>query len=168
MRRGLLAALPLLLVAVAHPAPSISASLSGQVYTADHPDSIAASAAVTLIYRDRDGELARVETVTDRSGRFRYQDLDGDTSLAYVLRIDDSRSSFLSAPIRYAAGQEEIDFNVLLTPGSMQSDIPSGHPSLDGGMAQGRPVEQKPIHTALIVLAVVSAYGLLARWARPR
>jgi hypothetical protein len=151
-----LATLPILLLATAAPA----ATIAGKVFTAESADSTAKDAPVTLLFHNSAGlETKRLETKSDSEGQFHFQDLPSDTSLSYVLQISYKGTDFLSNTIRFASGQNEVDYNVLL----------SEQPPADAGsepMIQGRPAKQSPLQTILITLFVVALFSLFALLAR--
>ena len=168
LRPAVLASLVLLLGLTA--AGARGGTIGGRVFTAQHPDSVAQGAAVTLFFRDDAGQMARDRIETDGQGHFHFTGLAQDTSIAYVLQIEHGGRSFLSASIRFEPGQDEVSYSVLLTEEAPEgADLPAGHPPLPGqGPPLGRPIRPNPIHTLLIVLWVTLVFGLLAIMARPR
>ncbi len=156
-----------LLVAVV--APAHAGSITGRVFTAENPDSLARGAGVTLIFRGADGEMTRSKLETDAQGHFHFLELAQDTSIAYVLQIVYRGRDFLSEPIRFTPGQDEVDYSVLLSdraPG--EGNMPSGHPPLTGQPPLGIAVRPNPVHTLLLVLWIALIFALLAFLGRPR
>lgn len=137
-----------------------AATIAGKVFTAESVDSLAQGASVTLVIHAGPGtDTKQVETSTDAQGHFHFPGLPSDTSLAYVLRITFRGKDFLSNPIRFPAGEEQIDYNVLLSDHSPESGQPEP-------VIQGRPARQSVFHTILIVLCVVVLFSLFATLAR--
>jgi hypothetical protein len=156
-----------LLLAVS--APAHAGNITGRVFTAENPDSLAKGAGVTLIFRGADGEMIRKKLETDTDGHFHFLDLAQDTSIAYVLQIFYRGRDFLSEPIHFTPGQDEVDYSVLLSDRARsEGDLPSGHPPLTGQPPQGIAVRPNPLHTVLIVLWIVLIFALLAFLGRPR
>jgi hypothetical protein len=143
-----------------------AATIAGRVYTADHPDSIAPGAPVSLVFRPKQGDMQRLQVSADAEGHFHFMDLSADSSIAYVLKIDFKGREFLSSPIRFRPGEDVVEFNVLLAGGMPQEEMPAGHPSISGGEPEGRPVRPNALHTILIVLWTVILFGLLGVLAR--
>lgn len=160
---ALSASLALLLAA----GSAYSATIDGWIYTADHPDSVAKGAPDTLIYRTPDGELRRIAAVTDGQGHFRFRDLPADSSIGYVLKISFRGQEFLGAPVHFEAGQEELQFNVLLSAQPPPADeLPPRHPPIPVRAPLGGLPRQEPIHAVVIVLCVVLLFAALALLAR--
>jgi hypothetical protein len=145
-------------------------TISGRVFTAESPDSVAKGASVTLVYPGTGGQMNRARAETDGSGHFHFTDLAQDTSITYVLQITLRGRDFLSGAIRFEPGQSEVEYSVLLSEGPPSGgDLPTGHPPLSGQRPpQGVPVRSNPIHTVLLVLWIVLVFALLAIMARPR
>ena len=168
--RGILLLLSLLVV-LGGGAAAQGGSIHGGVFTAEDPDSIAPGCSVELIYRDAEGELRRVHSISGEDGSFQFSGLPTADSIGYVLQIAHRGRSFLSVPIRFEAGQEEIAYNVLLKEDDAGGDLPAGHPPLGAERAPARPVRQNPTHAILIVLWVVvlfTVFAFLARCGRRR
>lgn len=167
MKAALLAAALLLAVFPLEASGASGGSILGRVYTAEHEDSVGRGAAVELIYRDSAGERQEIRRSTGEDGHFHFSDLSTDSALVYVLRISLRGRAFLSDPIRFAVGETEIDYNVLLSDADPDfGDLPAGHPPMPGAPATGRPVAQSPAHTVLIVLWTVLLFALFALLAR--
>jgi hypothetical protein len=159
----------LLLSLVLPAAPAAAATISGRIFTADDPDSIAPGAPVLLVFRPPDGEMQRLQTKADEGGHFHFMDLAPDTAIAYVLRIDYRGMQFLSAPIKFAPDEDLVDFNVLLSGGREPTgEMPAGHPSLGGTPPLGSPIRPNTLHTVLLVLWVVLIFAAIAVIARRR
>jgi hypothetical protein len=166
-RRFLFYLLAIVLLPVTGAPAARGATLAGRVFTADHPDSIAPGAPVSLIFRPPQGEVQRLQSTADEGGHFHFVDLSPDTSIAYVLRIDYKNLQFLSSPIQFAPGEEVVEFNVLLAGGGAPGgDMPEGHPSIPGEPMQGSPVRPNTLHTILLALWVILVFALLALLAR--
>jgi hypothetical protein len=150
--------------------PVLAGTISGRVFTADHPDSVASGVPVMLIFRGSDGEMSRQTMQSDAAGHFHFLDLSQDTAMVYILQITYRGKDFLSGGIRFEPGQDEVDYSVLLTTKAPdQSGLPSGHPSLPGQRPpQGRPVSPNILHTVLIVLWIALIFVLLGFMARSR
>lgn len=147
-------------------APSTAATIAGRVFTADHPDSIAPGAPVSVVFRPPAGEVQRLQTNADAEGHFHFVDLSADSSISYVLRIDFKGMQFLSSPIRFEPGEDVVEFNVLLAGGMPQGEMPAGHPAVSGGPPQGRPVRPNALHTILLSVWVAMIFALIAVLAR--
>ena len=142
-------------------------TIAGRVFTADHPDSIAPGAAVSLVFRLPQGEMVRQQTAADASGHFHFIDLAADTSIAYVLRIDYKGMQFLSEPIQFTPGEDVVDYNILLSGGEPpMEEMPAGHPPVGSGPPLGRPVRPNALHAVILVAWVVLMFVLLALIAR--
>lgn len=159
-----------LLLGAGLPLDANAGTITGRVFTAEHPDSVARGVPVTLIFRAADGEMSRQTTQSDAGGHFHFLDLSQDTTLVYILQIDYRGREFLSGGIHFEPGDDEIDYSVLLTEQAPdQSGMPSGHPPIPGQRPpQGRPVSPNALHTVLIVLWIVLIFVLLGFMARPR
>ena len=142
--------------------PVGAATIAGRVFTADHPDSIAPGAPVSVVFRPPGGEVQRLQTDADAEGHFHFVDLSADSSIAYVLRIDFKGMQFLSSPIRFEPGEDVVEFNVLIAGGMPQGEMPSGHPSVPSGPPQGSPVRPNALHTILLALWVTMIFAFLA------
>lgn len=165
MRRSLLALL--LLAGLA--GPGLGATIAGHVFTAEHADSTAPHVPVTLIFRDAQDELQRLSAVTDAEGHFHFLDLSADTSIGYVLRIEHRGREFLGAPVRFAPGQTEIDWNVLLSEQAPPAGgLPEGHSPMPGSETTPRPAVQDPWHAVLIALWIALIFTVVALLARRR
>ena len=145
-------------------------TISGRVFTAENPDSVAKGATAILVYPGTGGQMNRARAETDDSGHFHFMDLAQDTSITYVLQITLRGRDFLSGAIRFEPGQSEVEYSVLLSDESPSGgDLPGGHPPLSGQRPpQGVPVRPNPVHTILLVLWIVLVFALLAIMARPR
>jgi hypothetical protein len=146
--------------------PAVAATIAGRVFTADDPDSIAPGAPVSVVFRPPAGEVQRLQTTADAEGHFHFVDLSADSSIAYVLRIDFKGMQFLSSPIRFEPGEDVVEFNVLLSGGMPQGEVPAGHSGITGEPAQGRPVRPNALHTILLSVWVTLIFALLAVLAR--
>lgn len=170
MRRASLAALLFLAVSPTFLPEACSAAggvILGRVYTAEHEDSVGRGGKVDLIFRDEAGQRQEISRTTGDDGHFHFADLSTDTAYVYVLRIALRGRSFLSEPIRFAPGETEIDYNVLLTDQvPMTGEMPAGHPPTPTAPVTGQPLRQNPTHTLLIVLWIVLLFALLALLAR--
>jgi hypothetical protein len=162
-RSALVALLLFVSVAAGMGTRAHAGSIAGRAFSADHPDSVAQGASVTLIFHagTADTEMKELRTTSDAGGHFHFLDLASDTSIAYVLQINYRGRDFLSNPIRFTPGSDEIDYSVLL------ADEP---PDAEGGHGMmpptGVPPRQNPFHMVLIVLWVVllfAVFGVLAR-----
>ncbi|MDM7915063.1 MAG: hypothetical protein QUU85_07325, partial [Candidatus Eisenbacteria bacterium] len=151
----------------AHPAEA--ARIVGSVYTAESEDSLARSTPITLIYRSATDSLQHRSGVTDANGHFHFLDLPADTSVSYVVAIDHAGQEFLSSPIRFQPGQEEIVFNLMLSreEPAAEGDLPSGHPPVGAQPPpMTKPVRQPAMSTILVVLWLVLLFvgiGYLTR-----
>ena len=147
-------------------APAAAATIAGRVFTADAPDSIAPGAPVSVVFRPPGGDVQRLQATADAEGHFHFVDLSADSSIAYVLRIDFKGMQFLSSPIRFEPGEDVVEFNVLLSGGMPQGEVPAGHSKVPGRPAQGRPVRPIALHTILLSVCVTLIFALLALLAR--
>ena len=69
--------------------------------------------------------------------------------------------------MHFEAGQEELQFNVLLSDQAPPAnELPPGHPPVAGRAPFGGLPRQNPIHTIVIVLFVVLLFAALALLAR--
>lgn len=163
MRRTVLHALLLSVLAV----PAGAGTISGRLFTADHPDSIAPGVGVTLVYRGQGDELQRLSTQSDETGHFHFLDVSPDTSVSYVLRLDYKGREFLGSPIRFLPGQAEITFNVLLSNQMPpEATLPEGHPALPGSQPIVEPAVQNPVHMVLIAAWIAVLFVGMALLAR--
>jgi hypothetical protein len=121
--------------------------LTGQIFTAQHPDSVLGHSRVDLVFMG-EGEAVMHRTVeTDHSGVFTFAELDTTSSLAYVLRIQSPQGELLSDPIFFPAGQETIVYNVMAR--AETPPLPTGHPPVQPTM--GTVPRDRPPLTLLIV-----------------
>lgn len=163
--------------------------ISGQVYTAEHPESLATGAQVSLVYRNARDEVERAAMPTDEQGRFCFSELPTNPDLEYVLRVDHRGMVSVGQPVRFESGESVLSFDVLIgggperavsgpelgsgrTPegpggsmgiggGGLEDELPPGHPSIPGiRPLEGRPVRQDPSHTILLTLALAGLFGL--------
>jgi hypothetical protein len=147
--------------------PALAGTIAGRLFKAEDPDSVAAHVPVALIFRDANEELQRLSAMTDGEGHFHFTEIDTDTSMAYVLRIDYRGREFLGAPMRFAPGQDQIDWNVLLSEQAPPSgSLPDGHPPIPEAAPVGRPVVANPWHTILIALWIAFLFTGIAWLAR--
>ncbi len=126
-------------------------TITGQVFTAEHNDSLARSIPVTLLYRDAAEALQEIEGGTDSLGTYRFVDVPADTSIEYVIRIDSGEHELLSTPIRFEIGQELLASSFLL-PSPERGHVPVGSP-----------VEQSHSDLIVILVCVVILFAGLAR-----
>jgi hypothetical protein len=158
----------LLLAGVALPVGA--GTISGRLFTAEHPDSIAPNVSVTLVFRGPGDELQHLSVLSDETGHFHFIDVDADTSIGYVLRLDYKGREFLGTPIRFQPGQAEITFNVLLSDQAPpEGALPEGHPPVQGSEPIVEPAVQKPVHMILIAAWISLLFvgvALLARRGR--
>jgi hypothetical protein len=158
------------LLAAVLAAPAGAGTISGRLFTAEDPDSVAPNVAVTLVFRGQGEELERLSTTSDETGHFHFMDVNADTSIGYVLRLDYRGREFLGTPMRFLPGQSEITFNVLLSDQAPpEGTLPEGHPPLQESEAVVAPPVQNPLHMVLIVAWITILFigiALLAR--RPR
>lgn len=142
--------------------------LTGQVFTANHPDSVMEHAVVELIFRKDGGEIEGIEAAADHSGRFAFAGLDTSHDLAYVLRVRSAGKDFLSEPILFAAGEETLVYNVVASTEMpiAEGALPEGHPAIEP--AQGRRPPERPFLAALILLWLALCFLFLFRQSRER
>lgn len=143
--------------------PGGAGSIHGQLFTAQDPDSIAAGARVTLVYRNGDGALDRIEAVSDAQGRYAFSGLDTDTRLAYVVRVRYLDRDFLSAPIEFPEGTTDQEFDFLVSadaaPLPPDGELPPDHPPISDATGFGRPVRQDPLAMLGIVAFLIALFA---------
>lgn len=133
-----------------------SGVLTGQIFTAEHPDSLLRHAPVDLMFRGEDGAVDHVTGETDESGKFTFSGLDTTTNLAYVLRIQGPEGELLSDPIFFPAGQETVFYSVLA---ATQPSMPTGHPPIRQPV--GTVPRDKPLLTLLVVILLMLLLAFL-------
>ncbi len=160
MRRALKASVPASLVLLLFASAAAAETIAGTLFTSQSADSIARNTPITLIFHNGAGlETKRLEGKSGPEGQFRFENLPSDTSLSYVLEISYRGTDFQSNAIRFAAGQKEVDYNVLL----------SDRPPEEGAsppMIQGSPARQSASQTILITLTIFALFSLFALLAR--
>ena len=151
-------------------APALAGEIVGGAFTAEHPDSVAAGCSVSLIYRDAAGERQQIDKTTGEDGHFHFAGLSTSPDFSYVIQISYRGRSFLSAPVQFPAGEDVVEYSVLLsreTPAF--GEMPSGHSDIPGATPPAaRAARQSPAHTILIVLWIVAIFVLFAWMGRPR
>ncbi|MBD3163371.1 MAG: hypothetical protein GF328_14815 [Candidatus Latescibacteria bacterium] len=166
MRRSA-AGILVLLAALASAGAAAGATLHGRVFSAEHEDSLARGAPVLLLV-ERSGEIVeRLESRTDEEGLFHFHDLDPDSALSYTVEVTYDGREFRGRPTRFAAGQDLMEMNLLLSAGLPDGEVPPDHPSIPETPRTGRPVEPNPLHTLLITAWIVLLFLWLVRLSRP-
>jgi hypothetical protein len=140
-------------------------SIVGQLFTAEHPDSVAAGAQLTLIYRTPAGEVERVPASAGPHGEYEFQGLSADPSIQYVIKVSHFGRDFLGAPIQFESGQTTLAYNFLVARDA--APLPAGgmegHPPISSDTpAQMAPptVRQNPVTMTVIVLTILALFGL--------
>ena len=152
--------------AAAQPGTAETGSILGQLFTAEHPDSVAAGAELTLIFRAPDGEVQRVPGVAGPHGEYEFPGLSTDPSLQYVVRVSYFGRDFLGAPMQFDVGQTRLAYNFLVARDA--APIPTGgmegHPPISSDDAPAQMgqngVRQDPFSMTVIVLAILALFGL--------
>lgn len=154
--------------------------IGGQLYAADHPESLAAGADVALIFRGSDGTRHELNAESDSRGAYRFTGLPTATEVSYVLRVAFRGNSFLGAPMNFA-GEPRIVSNFLVSseappatpnddPAMAGESLPPGHPEVPHSPVEGKPVPLNPAATLLLVLVSIALFALpwrLAHRERP-
>lgn len=170
-RRGILLALLVLLGAAtgggvtgAAPAFAATGRIAGQLFTAEHPDSLAAGAELTLIFRSADGAVQRIPTTAGSQGEYQFTRLDTDPALQYVIRVRHFGRDFLGAPIHFEPGESDLVYNFLVARDAapLPTEGMEGHPPIpSGGMATQPPrVRQDPLAMGAIVVGILALFGI--------
>ena len=148
-----------------------SGTFGGRLFTADHPESLAAGAEVFLIFQNAKGEARQLVTRAGSAGDYRFSGLSTDPSIQYVLRVDYRGENFLGSPSQFASGETTLEQSFLVTttappvgsgmggaPNANEQSMPAGHPPVPN--QTGRPVPVNLVHTLLITGALVVIFGL--------
>lgn len=142
-------------------------SILGQLFTAENPDSVAAGAELTLIFRTPDGEVARVPARAGSHGEYEFAGLSTDPAIQYVIRVSYFGRDFLGAPIQFGPGETELAYNFLvardaapLPEGGMEGHPPVTNSSSVSAQMPPRGVRQDPVTMFVIVLTILAAFGL--------
>lgn len=151
------------------PASAAEGVLKGQLFTAQHPDSLAGGAEVTLVFRDDTNELTHKSTVATPRGEYEFTGLKTDPGYQYVVRVAYFDRDFLGPPISFEDGQTEVEFNFLVARNAaplppMEGEAHS-HPT-STRPPMGSPVPPNPgamvaitaTILALFLLPILSAY----------
>ena len=147
--------------------------LRGQLFTAQHPDSVAAGAEVTLIWRDASDELNRISSTAGEDGSYSFPGLSADPTIDYVVRVQYFGRDYLGAPVSFTAGETVLEYNFLVARDaeSIPMDgLPDGH-SHTGGAATPpplQPVKQNPVTMLVLVALFIALFALpvLSVWKR--
>jgi hypothetical protein len=136
----------------------------GQAFTSQDPESTAAGAEVTLIYREASGAIQHIPTTTGEDGSFRFTGLAVDSSIAYVVKVDYLGRTFLGAPVHFHPPESRLEFDVLVSANApvATGELPPGHPAVDAETppSEGRPVRDEPGLTILLTLGVAALFAL--------
>ncbi len=158
-----IAAIWILGIGAAAPARA-AGTISGSIFTAQDQDSVAQGASVALLFSPGGPESGakRLEAQADGNGHFHFMDLPADTAIVYVIQISYRGRQFHSDPIRFAPGQDQIEYNVLL------GDAETRNENVTIPAEPGRPARQSAFATVLIVLWTVLIFAGFAMLARRR
>ncbi len=147
--------------------------ISGRLFTADHPDSLARGASVTLIYGRAEGERSELVAASGPDGVYRFDGLSTDPNITYLLRVDFRGESFLGPPTGFETGEVALDRSFLVSPQAPPLDrmltgeaMPSDHPPVPA--LHGEPTPIQPGITLLLVLLIVAAWLGPWLWIRRR
>ncbi|MCA9726904.1 MAG: hypothetical protein KC729_04420 [Candidatus Eisenbacteria bacterium] len=142
-------------------------TILGQLFTAEHPDSVAGQAELTLIFRPAGAEtVERVSQTAGPDGSYRFDGVSTDPTISYVIKVHYFGRDFLGAPIAFEAGQSVLEFNFLVARDAKPIPQSDGHPPMDGGMGGSgmggvlQPVRQDPL-AAVAIVAGLLAFFLL-------
>jgi hypothetical protein len=141
-----------------------SGLIYGSLYTAQNIDSIVPGRPIVLVFRAPDGTKSRQEVITDGNGRFSFPALATDPKIAYVLLVKGATQDYLSAPLHFEEGHDQLLFNFVL-PGP----LPPGTPRLATETGRPSPPPASPAACAapakanseLRFLAIILAAGVV-------
>lgn len=137
----------------------------GQLFTAEHPDSVAVGAELTLIFRGADGEVERIPATAGPDGEYEFSGLSTDPEIQYVVKVSHFGRDFLGAPIQFEQGETELAYNFLVSRDAapLPADGMEGHPPMSQGapaQMSPPPVYQDPVTMVVIVLTLFALFGL--------
>lgn len=165
-----IALLLVLLVSVHSPAGAQGGNagmIRGQLFTAQHPESVAAGAELTLIFRNPGSEVVeRTVTRAGQDGTYLFAPVSTDPAIAYVIKVHHFGRDYLGAPMSFEPGSALLEFNFLVARDA--APIPQtedAHPPMGGALDAHthppvQPVRQDPIAAAAIVLGVLTLFAL--------
>lgn len=163
--RAVYAVLVLLgMAALSGSAAAQAGRIAGQLFTAEHPDSLAVGAELTLIFRSADGAVQRIPATAGIQGEYEFSGLPTDPALQYVIRVRHFGRDFLGAPIHFEPGEADLIYNFLVSRDAapLPTDGMEGHPPIgSGGAARQEPgVRQDPLAMSAIVLGILALFAL--------
>lgn len=165
------AALALLLFLVIL-APSIAGAqqsgvgiIRGQLFTAQHLDSVAAGAELTLIYRQSAAEpVERMTTTAGADGTYLFTPVSPDPTIAYVIKVHHFGRDFLGAPMSFEPGSSLLEFNFLVSRDAQPVPQTDGHPPMEDASGPGaheiERIRQDPLAAVAIVAGVLTLFAL--------
>ncbi len=146
------------------PAVAADGVLKGQLFTAQHPDSLAGGAEVTLVFRDDTNELTHKSTVATPRGEYEFTGLKTDPGYQYVVRVAYFDRDFLGPPISFEDGQTEVEFNFLVARNAaplppMEGDVHQHQPTTTRP-PMGSPVPPNPAAMVAITATILALFLL--------
>jgi hypothetical protein len=161
-------ALLLVLVILAPPiarAQSGVGTIRGQLFTAQHLDSVAGGAELTLIYRQSASEpVERMTTTAGEDGTYLFTPVSPDPAIAYVIKVHHFGRDFLGAPMSFEPGSSLLEFNFLVSRDAQPVPQSDGHPPMedasDSHAHEVERVRQDPLAAVAIVGGVLTLFAL--------
>jgi hypothetical protein len=140
--------------------------IRGQLFTAQDPESVAAGAEVTLIFRKPGASVPeRIPAHAGQDGTYLFAPVSTDPAIAYVVMVHYFGRDYLGAPMSFQQGSALLEFNFLVSRDAAPIPQTDAHPPMDGSL-DGHlhppllPVRQDPVAAAIIVLGVLTLFAL--------
>jgi len=160
-------ALLVLLLASAHaPARAQQAGMIlGQLFTAEHPESVAAGADLTLIFREPGSEVVeRINVKAGQDGTDLFSPVSTDPAIAYVIKVHYFGRDYLGAPMSFEPGSSLLEFNFLVARDAAPIPQTDAHPPMAGAFDPHmhppiEPVRQDPLAAVAIVMGVLTLFA---------
>ena len=139
--------------------------IRGQLFTAQDPESVAAGAEVTLIFRNPGATVPeRIPVRAGQDGTYHFAPVSTDPAVAYVVMVHHFGRDYLGAPMSFEPGSSLLEFNFLVSRDAAPIPQADSHPPMGGAPDAHthptlQPVRQDPIAAAAIVLGVLTLFA---------